>query len=405
MAFFQASAGLDVLPAVLVDLGEGVAGLLAVVALAPAGDALVDLDPVELVGQLEALDAGGEPGDGLVVVQGVQGEGAGPCRPSASSLPAEAVAGHRLHAELAAQEVGEGHVDFVERGRGRTRRPGRASSASARRRCWRPRSSWGGGGRPGCPRHRPGRRGRRRRGTVVAVLVVGQLAQVGEVLQPPGLVVARAVEEHVGEVAGGTAATAALSASLAVRGRACCISCRARTRSRCMRADEAAAAALVAAVELAGDDEAVVLDRWRSCWAAVCEQPPVVLVGGDDGLAEVVDLVDAAEVAAGSGRRGRGRRRPWRGRPWGRGRACAGRRRRPCSCRLAWSSSAPRVFAGAYRRRPARGRRAATPGQHRPAASSTYRAYVDSLQRTTEHSATTVEKDAQPRSVRKPYQI
>ncbi len=37
----------------------------------------IDLDPVELVGQLEALDAGGQLGDGFVVAEGVQGEDAG----------------------------------------------------------------------------------------------------------------------------------------------------------------------------------------------------------------------------------------------------------------------------------------------------------------------------------------
>src|SRR5947209_2419827 len=66
-----ASRRLDVLAAVLEDLGQGVPGLLAGRALAPPGHPSIDRDPVELVGQLEALDARGQPGDGLVLAQRV----------------------------------------------------------------------------------------------------------------------------------------------------------------------------------------------------------------------------------------------------------------------------------------------------------------------------------------------
>src|SRR5260370_34361673 len=55
-----------------------------------------------------------------------------------------------------------------------------------------------------------------------------------------------------------------------------------------------AAAAVVAAVELAGDDVAVVVVAGVILRRGV-EQPPVLFVDLDDGLAEVVDLVGAAQ--------------------------------------------------------------------------------------------------------------
>ena len=68
--------------------------LLAVARLGIVGDRLVDLDRVELVGQREPLDAGGQPGDRLVVLERVEREDAGVLGPavfrwtSGSPIPA-----------------------------------------------------------------------------------------------------------------------------------------------------------------------------------------------------------------------------------------------------------------------------------------------------------------------------
>ena len=70
-------------------------------------------------------------------------------------------------------------------------------------------------------------------------------------------------------------------------------------------ADVAAAAAMVAAIELAGDDVAVMLDLIAGiALGRRFQQPPVALVDVDDGLAEIVDLIDAAQaLQAGDGGR------------------------------------------------------------------------------------------------------
>ncbi len=104
---------LHVLPAVLELPGQCVAGILAVGTLAPADDPLIDPDPVELVGDTEALKSGGELGDRFRIFQGVQVEGAGLLVAGflGGSAPAPA---HRLHAELTAAEGGEGIVYFAD---------------------------------------------------------------------------------------------------------------------------------------------------------------------------------------------------------------------------------------------------------------------------------------------------
>src|SRR5205823_1903852 len=68
--------GLDVLPAIGELPGQLIAGRLALAALAAPGDALPHLDVVELIRQREALDAGGQAGDGLGVLERVQSVGA-----------------------------------------------------------------------------------------------------------------------------------------------------------------------------------------------------------------------------------------------------------------------------------------------------------------------------------------
>ena len=79
-------------------------------------------------------------------------------------------------------------------------------------------------------------------------------------------------------------------------------SCSARTRSRAVALHELAAAAMLAALKLAGDHEAVVFDvevRLRDGR----QQPPIVRMGGDGRFAELVDLVDAVELLQAGDRR------------------------------------------------------------------------------------------------------
>ena len=99
-----------ILAAVAEDLGELVQGLFTVAAVGLFPQVLVDADEVELVGQVEPLDAGGQPGNGLVGFQGVElvraagvlvvvlGDGA---------IEEVCVAGHGLHTELLVKEAGQ----------------------------------------------------------------------------------------------------------------------------------------------------------------------------------------------------------------------------------------------------------------------------------------------------------
>ena len=64
---FQVLGGPVELAAVLEDRRQTVQGLFILAGLGIVGDRLVDLDRVELVGKLEPLDAGGEPGDRFVI--------------------------------------------------------------------------------------------------------------------------------------------------------------------------------------------------------------------------------------------------------------------------------------------------------------------------------------------------
>ena len=137
---------------------------------------------------------------------------------------------------------------------------------------------------------------------VPAFLVVGQLAEVGERLQPPGLVVAAVGQQQAGEVE-------IEARHIVVRpiGRGQ----RHRLHHQLQgahavaleRVDRLSAAAMLAAIELAGDDEAVVLDG-EVCLGGRPEEPPVLGMRADDGLAEVVELVDPAELLQGGGRLG-----------------------------------------------------------------------------------------------------
>ena len=113
---------LRVLPAVLEDLRQLSQGLDRQLRLWPrrrfsGGDLLKNLDVVELVGQVESLDAGGQPGYRLIFSQGVQGVRAAlvflrVIGGHASESPA--VLGHRLHAELVQRELRQFPADSVE---------------------------------------------------------------------------------------------------------------------------------------------------------------------------------------------------------------------------------------------------------------------------------------------------
>ena len=68
---------------------------------------LVELDEVVLVGQLEPLDAGGQPGDGFVFAERVEGPGWGHFVFVVGRVAEQGnrLAGHRLHAELRPEEL------------------------------------------------------------------------------------------------------------------------------------------------------------------------------------------------------------------------------------------------------------------------------------------------------------
>ncbi len=79
---------------------------------------LVDFDEIELVGQFEAFYARGQPGDGFVFAQGVQGESAAFVVLGVVGLhPAESPAelGNRLFAELLVKKVGELFTGIVQK--------------------------------------------------------------------------------------------------------------------------------------------------------------------------------------------------------------------------------------------------------------------------------------------------
>ncbi len=142
-----------------------------------------------------------------------------------------------------------------------------------------------------------------------AGLVVGQDAQVSQVLQPPRFAVAAAGQEHVRE-GKEELRTCCRWASCWAKGIAWVISCRARTRSRLRGVDRLAVGAgtrqhgpphtpwhdarrpagpTIAAFELAGDDEALVLDSLIVLGSGP-QEAPIVLVGGNYVLEERVGL-------------------------------------------------------------------------------------------------------------------
>ena len=203
----QVVGRLGILPPVLKLPGQMVQRIGAAAGLRIVGHLLVNPDVVELVRELEPLHARGQPGNRLVLAQGIQRVGpAGVLLAVVAGHAAESPAElrHRLHAELLLEEIGELHPhlvgplgveldrlletpspalavvlglvpvlgDAVEDGlavridRGPLDLPAAESPTP-----------------PPAP----------------ALFIIGQHAQVGLVLQPPRLLEAAIVQEHVGQ--------------------------------------------------------------------------------------------------------------------------------------------------------------------------------------------------------------
>ena len=222
---------------------------------------LVELDEVLFVRQLESLDAGGQPGDGFVFAERVErpdaGVAVGPCR-IVFALRGEQNADTRPWSarRTAVQEIGADHAFLVSPRRvpfdHRLEQPSPALAVVL-------------GGLPTfrhCVEDRIAvgidRRTLRLAAVAPAFFVVGQRVEVGERLQPPGLCrlpKSTASANCLSISAGSTLSSAVSAAFIALRN-----SCSARTRSRAVACTTLAAAAMLAAVELAGDHEAVMLD-------------------------------------------------------------------------------------------------------------------------------------------------
>ena len=208
----------------------------------------------------------------------------------AAEVPA--VVGHRLLAELLVQEVGELHPHLVEPLRIELDRLLQAPP---------PALAVGLGVFPAL--------GRvvidglavgvdRRAGALAVVaparLVVGQHADVAEVLQAPGLAVAAVVQQQFAqpheEVAHGRVVVVLLRL-----GQGLDHQLQGADAVALLGVDHLAAAAVLPALELPGDLEPLVLDL-HVVLRGGPEQAPIVLVDGDDRFAELVDLVDAVEA-------------------------------------------------------------------------------------------------------------
>ena len=113
-ASLQIIGGPIELTAVFEDRGKRVESELSLPGLGVVGDRLVDLDRVEFVGKLEPLDSGSQPGDGLVVFQGVEGIRAGRFGRAFFGWDWHVMADHGLGAELAVQESGQGDAGDVQ---------------------------------------------------------------------------------------------------------------------------------------------------------------------------------------------------------------------------------------------------------------------------------------------------
>ncbi len=281
-----------ILPAVFETLRERLERPLRPGGLGPRGNLLVELQIVELVGQLEPLHPRGEAGDRFVFAERVQREDArlvAVAFQPAAPKPTER--GQSFHAELAAEKVGQPQLNFrLALGRrfgGLHERPAPALAIALR--------------------FVPGARGRiedrvallvdRRprllEAAAPAFFVVGQLAEVGQRLQPPGARRAFAAQQLVGEVQielrpvrarqiGGQLRAGLLHELQGANAiAACCV-------------HHASAAAMAAALELPRDQEAAVLHLLIGRGGGG-EQTPVVGMDANHFFAQRVDLAHAAE--------------------------------------------------------------------------------------------------------------
>ena len=99
--------------AVLENPGQRVERSFAVAGLVVVGDLPVDADEVELVGQVEPLDARGQARDGLVVLERVNGVRSAFVFVAVAAPSVQVVRGHGLDAELVVKERGELREDLV----------------------------------------------------------------------------------------------------------------------------------------------------------------------------------------------------------------------------------------------------------------------------------------------------
>jgi len=284
---------LRILAAVLEDARELLQGGRAI-APRVLGQLLVELDEVELAGQLEAADARGQPGDGLILAQRVQGVRAALVLPGivdrrAAEVPA--ILGHGLHAELAVQEVGELHahgarlVGIDLHGLGQAPPP---ALAVGLRLLKGPRQAMKHGIAVFVHRCAAGL------GVVApAWLVVGQDRQVGEVLESPALETSALVEPHAGP------------GEQKVRRRRTIIVLHGQRHGSdhelqgadpvpLLRVGHLAAAAVRAALEFAADDEPL-MRHLQVGLGRSPQEAPVLLVDRDHGLAQGVDLAGAVQ--------------------------------------------------------------------------------------------------------------
>ncbi len=193
--------GLGILPAVLMNLRQFHARLFRIRLAGISGDLLEDFQEVELVRQREPFDSRGEPGDRLVLPEGVQCVGAALLFfrvVDRHAAERDSKTGQGLDAELALQKLGEViahlvaavgvHFDGLLQG------PSPALAVAA-----------GGveGFRSLVVNRVPvgvDRGGGRSAAIAPALLVVGQSVQVGQRLQSPGFAEPAVVQQHLPEV-------------------------------------------------------------------------------------------------------------------------------------------------------------------------------------------------------------
>jgi hypothetical protein len=195
---------LRILAAILKNFGQLLNGLLGQAGARLGDDLLVELDEVEFIRQLESLDAAGQFGDRLVLFERVQSVGAAFVFLRVVGLPAKHAAAapralsHRLHAELLLVELGQVIADRVQPiGRVLDRLRQSPTPALAVR----------FGGFPALGNRVIDRLSLGIDGSAVVFaielitfVVVGQRGQVGQRLQPPGLMKTTVVEQRFAQV-------------------------------------------------------------------------------------------------------------------------------------------------------------------------------------------------------------